>query len=136
MSTPAMQKPLPKPTPVTQPFWDGTRAHRIVMPVDHAGNLYWYPRVLDPGTLREPSGWREVAGTGTVYSFTIDRRGSAPAFAAEVPYVIAIVELDAGPRMTSNIIGCSVDEVRVGMRVVAVFEDVNDEITLVKFRPE
>ncbi|MDZ7726768.1 MAG: OB-fold domain-containing protein [Dehalococcoidia bacterium] len=70
-----------------------------------------------------------------MYSFTVDRRGSAPAFVDKAPYVIAIIELEEGPHMTSNIVGCEIEDVRIGMPVEAVYEDVTDEITLVKFRP-
>ena len=76
-----------------------------------------------------------MSGRGTVYSFTIDRRGTAAAFANDVPYVIAIVELEEGPHLTSNITGCPVESVHIGMPVQAVFEPANDEVTLVKFRP-
>jgi uncharacterized OB-fold protein len=65
----------------------------------------------------------------------MDRRGTASAFRAKVPYVILIVELEEGPRMTSNMVDCAIEDVKIGMPVQAVFEDVNDEITLVKFRP-
>lgn len=70
-----------------------------------------------------------------MYSFTVDRRGTAPAFVSKAPYVVAIVELAEGPHMTTNIVDCAIEDVRIGMAVEAVFEDVNDEITLVKFRP-
>ena len=134
-SAPSIPKPIPQPTPTTQPYWDAVRQRKLVLPVNAAGKLSWYPRALDPGTLTQPSGWREVSGKGTVYAFTVDRRGTAPAFAADAPYVIAIIELVEGPHFTSNIIGCPIDDVKVGMRVEAVYEDVTDEVTLVKFRP-
>ena len=128
-------KPLPNPTPTTQPFWDGTKQHRLILPKGPDGRFFFYPRVLQPGTLNGPVEWAEVSGRGSVYSFTVDRRGTAPAFAADAPYVIAIIELEEGPRMTSNVVGCAIEEVRIGMPVEAVFEDVDDAITLVKFRP-
>ena len=64
-----------------------------------------------------------------------DRRGTAPAFAARAPYVIGIVELAEGPRLTTNIVGCAIEDVRIGMAVEAVYEDVDGEVTLVMFRP-
>ncbi|MGI8925955.1 MAG: Zn-ribbon domain-containing OB-fold protein [Tepidiformaceae bacterium] len=128
-------RPLPKPTPATLPFWQAAKEHRLLMPRMPDGRYFFYPRVADPETLGEGFTWEEVSGRGTVFSFTVDRRGTHPAFASEVPYVIAIVELEEGPRMTTNIVGCGVDEVYVGMPVEAAFEDVTPEITLVKFRP-
>ena len=132
---PVVPKPLPRPTPLTQAYWDALREHRIVIPRRGDGTYFWYPRVLEPGTLAEGWEWAPVSGRGTVYAFTIDRRGTAIAFAADVPYVIAIVELEEGPRLTTNIVGCAVEEVRIGMPVEAVFEDLEEGVTLLKFRP-
>ena len=131
----AIPLPLPKPTPITQPFWDAAKEHRLLLPKDSDGNFFFYPRPIAPGSMDADLAWGEVEPRGTVYSFTVDRRGTAPAFVAQAPYVIAIVELEAGPHLTTNIVDCDVDEVRVGMAVEAVFEDVSDAITLIKFRP-
>ena len=76
-----------------------------------------------------------ASGWGTVYSFTVTHQNQAPGFREELPYVLAIVELDEGVRMMTNVVGCAPDAVRVGMRVEVVFEDVTPEITLAKFRP-
>jgi uncharacterized OB-fold protein len=59
-----------------------------------------------------------------------------PAFAAEVPYVFAIVELDEGPRVTTNIVGCAPEDVRVDMPVKAAYDSVTSELALLKFEPE
>jgi hypothetical protein len=128
-------KPLPHPTPLTQPFWDAAKQHRLVLPRRKDGTYFWYPRTLEPGTLTAGWDWAPASGRGVVYSFTVDRRGTAPAFAAGAPYVIAIVELAEGPHFTTNIVGCAPGDVRIGMPVEAVFEDVTAEIALVKFRP-
>lgn len=132
---PAPAKELPRPTPLTRPYWDAAREHRLLMPRRADGTYFWYPRVLTPGTLDDRWAWAEVSGRGTVYSFTIDRRGTAPGFAADAPYVIAIVELEEGPHFTTNIVGCPIEDVRIGMPVEAVYDDVTDDITLVHFRP-
>ena len=76
-----------------------------------------------------------ATGRGTVYSFTVTYQNQAPGFREELPYVLAIVELDEGVRMMTNVVGCAPDAVRVGMAVEVVFEDVTAEITLAKFRP-
>ena len=70
-----------------------------------------------------------------MYSFTIARQATHHAFAEDVPYVIAIVELAEGPHITTNIVGCKPEDVQVGMPVIATFDDVTPEMTLVKFRP-
>jgi uncharacterized protein len=138
MTSPSQEipMPVPVPNPTTQPFWDGTKQHRLMLQRDReTGAAFFYPRVLAPGTLSDDLEWFEASGKGTVYSYTVDRRGTAPAFASKAPYVIAIIELDEGPHMTSNIVDCAIEDVRIGMPVEAVYEDANDEITLVKFRP-
>ena len=128
--------PVPKPNPTTQPFWDGTKQRKLMIQRDRStGKAFFYPRALAPGTLSDDIEWFEASGRGTVYSFTVDRRGTAPAFVSKAPYVIAIVELEEGPHMTTNIVECEIEDVRIGMPVEAVYEDVSDAITLVKFRP-
>jgi uncharacterized OB-fold protein len=76
-----------------------------------------------------------VSGRGTVYSYTVARRPTARAFEPDVPYVIAIVELAEGPHLTTNVIDCWPDDVRVGMAVEVAFDDVTEDVTLVKFKP-
>jgi uncharacterized OB-fold protein len=75
-----------------------------------------------------------VSGRGEVHAFTVDRIGHDPALAPQVPLAIAVVELEEGPRMTANIVGCEPEEIRVGQPLEVCFEDV-DEHTLVHFRP-
>jgi uncharacterized OB-fold protein len=74
-------------------------------------------------------------GRGTVYSFTVTHQNQTPGFRDEVPYVLAIVELEEGPRLMTNIVGCAPDAVRIGMPVEVVFDDVTADVTLPKFRP-
>jgi uncharacterized OB-fold protein len=70
-----------------------------------------------------------------VLSFTIVRRPVSPAFAGEIPYVVALVTLDEGPTMMTNIVGCAPDQVEIGMPVEVTFEDWTEEISIPKFRP-
>ena len=129
-------KPLPVPSPVTEEFWRAARRHELVLQRCQACERYiYYPRALCPYCLSDDLCWTRVSGRGTVYSFTVARRPTASIFADWVPYVIAVVELEEGPRMTTNIVGCAPEDVRIGMAVEAAFEDVTEEITLVKFRP-
>ena len=137
MTTPQQEIPLPLPTPnpTTQPFWDGTKQRKLLLQRDRkTGKAFFYPRALAPETLSDDIEWFQASGRGTVYSYTVDRRGTAPAFMSKAPYVIAIVELEEGPHMTTNIVDCPNEDVHIGMPVEAVYEDVTEEITLVKFR--
>lgn len=79
--------------------------------------------------------WVKASGRATVLSFTIVRRPVSPAFAADVPYVVALVTLEEGPAMMTNIVGCDPEAVRIGMAVEATFEDWTEEISIPKFRP-
>lgn len=132
----AYMKPLPTPTTTTQPFWDAAREHRLLVQRSrNTGRRVFYPRIVSPFGPDDELDWVEASGRGTVYSFTVARRATAPQWAGDVPYVIAIVELEEGGHMTTNIVECDVESVRIGMPVAAVFEDVTPEVTLVKFKP-
>jgi uncharacterized OB-fold protein len=81
------------------------------------------------------SDWAQASGKATLYSFGVMHQQYHPAFADAIPYNFALVELDEGPRMISNIVGCEHGDLRVGMLLVADYDDVSDETTLVRFRP-
>lgn len=129
-------KPLPEPNPTTKPFWDAAREHRLVLQRSRrTGKWVFYPRAVSPVGAGDTIDWVPACGRGTVYSFTVARRPTAPGWANDVPYVIAIIELEEGVRMTGNVVGCDPDTVRIGMPVEVTFADVTPEITLVQWRP-
>jgi uncharacterized OB-fold protein len=128
------EKPLPIIDPDTAPYWRAACEHRLL--IKHCSDCnrsHFYPRELCPHCHSDAVEWIEARGTGTVYSFTIARRPAGPAFKPDAPYVVAIVELDEGPRMMTNIVGSPPDSVRIGQRVEVRFEDVNEEVSLPKF---
>jgi hypothetical protein len=132
----AYAKPLPEPSEVTRPFWEAARAHRLELQrCAECERFVFYPRALCPHCGGARLEWRRASGRGTLYSYTVARRAPVPMFESDVPYVIAIVELEEGPRMTSNVVGAGPEKLRVGMPLQAVFEDVTDSVTLVRFRP-
>jgi uncharacterized OB-fold protein len=136
MTTTDYKKPLPRPTFVSAPFWAAAKEHRLVVQQCKAcGNLQHYPRPFCVRCAGSDLGWKECSGRGTVYAFTVVRQAANQAFAEDVPYVLATVALDEGPHLSTNIIGCATEEVRVGMAVVAAYEDVTPDVTLIKFRP-
>jgi len=131
-----VQPPLPHPSPISAPYWEAARRHelriqRCVICRQHV----FYPRLNCPACGSQQLDWVIASGRGTIYTYTIARRPTHPSFAGRTPLVIAIVELDEGPRMTTNIVGCDPDSVQIGMPVEAVFDDVSPETTLVFFRP-
>ena len=130
------RKPLPTPSPLTQPFWDGLDEGVVrVQRCADCREYQFYPRPHCVACLSERLDWVLLSGRGKVYSFTVVRRAMNPAFAADVPYAYAIVELDEGPRLMTNVVGCAVEDVEVDMPVRAVYDRVTSEITLLKFEP-
>ncbi len=79
--------------------------------------------------------WVRSTGTGKVSSYTIITRAVSAAYTADVPYIVALIELEEGPTMMSNVVDCSVERVKTGMPVTVVFEDWSEEISIPKFRP-
>ena len=131
-----MDKFLPRPTPESAPFWQGCRDHKLLLQycVD-CGKHQFYPRVICANCMSEQIEWLEASGRGNVETYTIVTRAVSDAYAADAPYVIALITLEEGPRMMSNVIGCDVESVKCGLAVEVVFERWSDEITMPKFRP-
>ena len=134
MSAPA--KPLPQVTPAMAPFWEAARRHELVVQRCRACGARRFPaRELCSHCLSREAEWERVSGRGTVFSVAIVHQALHPGFAAEVPYAVVVVELEEGPRMISNLLGVAPHEIRIGLPVEVVFEDVTPEITLPKVRP-
>lgn len=130
-------KPLPVPDPDSAHFWAGCRSHRLLI-----------QRCRSCGTHRFPAGpicahcrsreadWIEASGKATVFSWIVVRHPvPRDVYQQDVPYVVALVTLEEGPRMATNIVGCAPEEVTAGMPVAVAFEDVTAEIALPRFRP-
>lgn len=134
---PQWPKPMPVPTPTSQPYWDALGKHRMEIQYCTSCEEYvFYPRSNCPRCLQTDLEWREVPGTGTLYTFTISRRPSAPPFADDVPQLIAVVELDEGPRLTSTLVNVAEEDVKIGMRLQPVFEDhAEADVTLLRYEP-
>ena len=135
MTDTAYTKPLPIVDPGSKPFWDAAREHRLLIPRCNAcGKHHFYPRELCPHCFSDDLTWVDACGQGEIYSFTIARMPAGPVFAPDVPYVIAMIALDEGPRMLTNLVVSNVDTVRIGDRVAVEFDDVTPEVTLPKFK--
>jgi uncharacterized protein len=127
-------KPLPKPSPTSRPYWEAAKRHELQLQHCGAcGAFIYYPRPRCPTCMSDNLTWERVSGRGKLYSYTIVRRASTRSF-ADGPYVLAIVELDEGPRMTTNLIAPQ-EQLKIGMPVAVYFDDVTPESTLVKFKP-
>jgi len=133
MST--IQRPLPQPTRLTQPYWDAAKEHRLmIQECVHCQTRQFYPREFCMTCLSDDVRWIECSGTGTVYTYTINRRAANEAMAQRVPYVVAVIDLDEGVRMMANIVDSLIETVRIGSRVQVCFEAVSETIVLPQFR--
>ncbi len=133
-------KPLPAITPEAKPFWDAAAQQKLMIQRCKACNAWvWTPRPSCNECGSENIEWTPMSGGGEVYSFTVIRqivgRAASAAFQKDVPYVVAWVDLDEGPRMITNIVGCAVEDVKLGMKVAVQFEQASDDVWLPKFRP-
>jgi uncharacterized OB-fold protein len=106
----------PLPFPETEPYWEAARQGKLLLKRCGAcGAYHFYPRAICPFCFSDRTEWREAAGTGTIYSFSVMRR-------AEVPYAIAYVTLAEGPTMMSNIVDSDLDTIRIGQHVRLVLK--------------
>jgi len=126
-------RPLPRPTALTQPHWDGCREGVLrVQRCRACGVHVFIPQPLCTGCFSDELEWVESAGTGGVYSFTVVHRAPHPAFAT--PYLVAIVALDEGFEMLANL-DCDPARAEIGMRVRVAFRAASSEISLPYFVP-
>ncbi len=126
---------LPRPTPETKAFWEGTCAHQLLLPwCNDCGEPHFYPRSICPHCLSSNLEWRPASGRGKLHTYVINHK---PAKGRTAPYVIAVIELAEGPRMLSNVETDgepTPEKLIIDMDVEVYFDNVTDEITLPKFR--
>ena len=128
-----MAKPLPRPTPTEQPFYDAcARGELFLQHCQHCGHVLFYPRTHCDACHSERLVWQSASGAGVIASYTVVRRGVSADF--EAPYVIALVDLVEGPRMMSQIVDVDFDALAVGLSVTVDFASWSEEITLPVFR--
>src|SRR5262245_41481800 len=129
------RRALPEPTPETQPYWDGAKVGELrLQRCDECAHVYFPPRAFCPACASRKVSWFKATGRGTLYSYVIHHR-PVPGFTP--PYSIAVVELEEGPRLMTNIVGCpqTPEALQLDMPVEVVFTPVSDSITLPQFRP-
>lgn len=128
-------KPLPTTNQFSKPFWDGCKKHELlIQKCGDCGKFIMYPKMFCPDCLSENIEWVKSKGTGKIYSFTVVHNNPPSQFLQDLPYVIAIVELDEGVRMCTNIVESNTDSLSCEQRVEVLFEDVTPEYSLPKFR--
>jgi len=131
------RKPIPSPTPETQPFWDGTKAGELrLQRCKDDSNVYFPPRPFCPKCGSRNVEWFTASGRGKLHSYVINHR-PAPGFENEAPYAIAVVMTDEGVKMMTNIRDAeqTPEALQLDMPLEVTFEQVNEEITLPYWKP-
>ena len=140
MAEGTFKKPLPAITTEAKPFWDAAAQQKLaIQRCQDCRAWVWTPRPTCNECGSDRLDWTPMSGKGDIYSFTVIRqiagRAASKAFEPDVPYVVAWVDLEEGPRMITNIVACPVDEVKLGMKVAVTFEQASQDVWLPKFRP-
>lgn len=130
------KKPIPVMQPWTEAFWKGTKEGELLIQhcQDCDSNIF-YPRKYCPECWSGNLTWIKASGKATVYSFTTTQDMVEPKFWEDLPYVLALVDLEEGIRMMTRIVGCDPDSVDIGMAVEVVFQDITEECALPMFKP-
>lgn len=129
-------KPLPILSELNREFWEGCKVGEIrLQKCDDCGEFRYPPNPLCRHCLSLKTTWVKSKGTGTVFSYVVYHQAFHKGFQEEIPYIVALIDLEEGVRLVSRIRKCPIDTVSVGMKVSAIFEPATDELTLPFFEP-
>lgn len=132
----AYTKPLPAIDNWNRGFWAAAREQRLAAPeCGDCGHIFFPPGACCPRCMSQKLGWRTLSGRGRVESWTVFHQLYYKGFAADLPYNVAVIRLDEGISLMSNVTGIPNDQLHAGMEVEAVFEPATEEITIPKFKP-
>jgi len=127
---------LPLPRPETAVWWENCRDHKLMIQCcSDCGEFQFYPRIICSGCMSGRLEWVLSTGRGSVSTYTVCRLPVAAAYASDVPYVVALIQLEEGPVMMSNVVECDPESVETGMPVEVVFQEWSETITIPQFRP-
>lgn len=133
---PASGRYLPILYPEEMPYWRAAKQHKLVLQRCDGCGKVWFPvGPTCPFCQSNAFTWTEMSGRGAVHSYVIYHKAWIPYYRDKIPYALVQVEIEEGPRLTTNLWDVPVDQIRIGMKVEASWEDVTDEITLLQFRP-
>lgn len=131
--------PIPIPQPESDFYWEKARQHELwLRRCIPCGKAYFYPRDISPCCFSRDTQWIKASGKATLHTYSIVYRPPHPGFKESVPFVTAIVTLEEGPRMPTNIVGVedpTPDKLQIDMILKVTFDDITDTITLPKFEP-
>jgi uncharacterized OB-fold protein len=132
----AYEKPRPNEGLVSEPYWEAAKQHRLMaQKCQQCGGLWAPPTAVCEGCLSPDLDWIELSGKGKVWSYIIMHQLYYPAFADDIPYNIAVIRSDEGPKFVTNLVGVKNEDIKVEMPVEVVFDDVDEDLTLPKWRP-
>lgn len=131
---PDYKKPIPEPDPyVTQPFWDGAKAGKLMLPrCTDCNKTHFYPRVICPHCQGSNIEWIEASGEGTIHTFAVQQRAFG-GWAEEVPFVTAYIDMKEGSRMLTVLRGVNAEQpesIKIGTPVKVEFEQASDDISI------
>jgi uncharacterized OB-fold protein len=127
---------LPTPDTETQPFWDACREGRLLIRRCNAcKEWHYYPRPFCPKCWSDDVEWAAASGRASLYTYSVVHSNDLPPWPERVPYIAAVVDLEEGPRMMTNVEGIEFDDVEIGMQLVVDFRAIDDDITIPVFRP-
>lgn len=130
------EKLLPHIDEMSRPYWEGAKRHELLLQKCQECGYYRYPPgETCPSCLSDKLEWVKVSGRGSVYTWTVFHQAYHPAYKDDIPYAVVVVELEEGPRMITNLVNCRIEDIKMGMPVEVVFDDVTEEVSLPKFRP-
>jgi uncharacterized OB-fold protein len=128
-------KPRPRIDSISRGFWDGTRSGKLsVQKCDACAHVHFPGSPVCPRCLSEDQSWVAVSGRGTLLSWVRFHRAYWEGFRADLPYLVCLVGLEEGPMLLTNLVGADPEALNIGMQVEAIFEKVDGELTLPKFR--
>jgi len=130
------KKPLPAISSLSAPYWDGLKQRTVKLQRCDGCHKLWYPPgPFCPNCWSRNFTWEKLSGRGKVNSWVVFHQAYFSSVKDEIPYNVAEVELDEGPRLLTNLVGIDNADIKIGIPVEVVFDDVTDEVTLAKFRP-
>lgn len=128
-------KPLPRPSQWSKPFWEGTKRHKLLLKkCKTCGHIDHPPYLYCTACSSEDCEWFEASGKATLYAYAVNTYGVPFSFLEDLPYVLALIDLPEGPRMISNIVECAPEDLKNGMELEVVFDQVSPDIVLPKWR--
>jgi uncharacterized OB-fold protein len=135
IEVPEWAKPLPQLDNVNEEYWKAAREGRLlIQQCPRCGHRQWYPRAVCTQCAADPE-WLEATGRGTIHTYTVVRQQGIPAFKAELPYVIAMVELEEGPLIFGSLPGVDPEAVSIGLPVEVYFMAAADDTGIPYWRP-